>query len=88
MIAAAGFQVERSPDLVPECRGQSIGAEVKHFRFKPQDETADARPSEPGEYLVEYGALSRSKGSPLGRRWRMPRSTRRRDCGDTAPACW
>ena len=57
MFAAAGFQVEMSdrPDLVLECFGQSIGAEVKHFRLKQQDENDEVLLAGPGDYLVKYG---------------------------------
>jgi len=57
MFASGGFQVEMSdcPDLLLEYSGQSIGAEVKHFRLKRQDEIDEARLAGVGDYLVEFG---------------------------------
>lgn len=57
MFAAAGFIVEMrdSPDLWLTGFGQSVAAEVKHFRFKRQDSIDDVALRSYDDYLVEFG---------------------------------
>lgn len=66
MFAAAGFSVEMSdsPDLLLSLDGCCLGAEVKHFRLKGQDQIDDARlrAAPATGFLVEYGDTMSSEG--------------------------
>jgi hypothetical protein len=57
MFRNHGIAVEmgESPDLTLEVSGQTICAEVKHFRRKLQDDEDEKRLAEYGSLLVEYG---------------------------------
>jgi hypothetical protein len=63
MFSAAGFVVEMRdrPDLCLTGFGQSVAAEVKHFRFKRQDSIDDAALRSYGDYLVEFGDTRRTE---------------------------
>jgi len=57
MFSAAGFIVEMRdcPDLWLTGFGQSVAAEVKHFRFKRQDSIDDVALRSYDDHLVEFG---------------------------------
>ncbi|MBW8003443.1 MAG: hypothetical protein FVQ80_15755 [Planctomycetes bacterium] len=61
MFARSGFEVQmgESPDLVLKHDGQSLGAEVKRFHRKQQDDIDDQRMQ---EELTEYGNTVPTEG--------------------------
>lgn len=65
MFASSGFSVEMgdSPDLLLSRDGCTLGAEVKRFRLKKQDEMDDARLRAADGILVEYGDTLPSEGT-------------------------
>jgi hypothetical protein len=64
MFSIAGFSVEMRdrPDLWLTGFGQSVAAEVKHFRYKDQDSIDDVVLRNYGDYLVEYGDTRPTEG--------------------------
>ncbi|HWQ69608.1 MAG TPA: hypothetical protein VN494_06610 [Patescibacteria group bacterium] len=65
MFAGSGFSVEMgdSPNLLLLRDGCILGAEVKHFRLKKQDEMDDARLRAADGSLVKYGDTLPSGGT-------------------------
>ena len=64
MFTTGGFTVEMHdrPDLWLTGFGQTIAAEVKHFRYKNQDSLDDFVLRNHGDYLVEFGDPSVTEG--------------------------
>ena len=64
MFSAAGFIVEMRdrPDLWLTGFGQSVAAEVKHFRLKRQDAIDDVALRSCNDYLVEFGDTRLTEG--------------------------
>lgn len=64
MFSNAGFTVEMDdrPDLWLTGFGQSIAAEVKHFRYKRQDSVDDVALRNYADYLVEFGDTRPTEG--------------------------
>lgn len=64
IFSTAGFVVEMRdrPDLWLAGFGQSIAAEVKHFRYKRQDSVDDVALRNHGDYLVEFGDTRPTEG--------------------------
>lgn len=65
MFLSAGFAVDmgESPDLTLHGFGQTLCAEVKHFRRKPQDGIDEARLKAYGGHLIAYGDTAATEGS-------------------------
>ncbi len=61
MFARFGFEVQmrESPDLILEHNGVSLGAEVKRFQRKEQDDIDDKRMQ---EEFIEYGETVSTEG--------------------------
>jgi hypothetical protein len=64
MFSAAGFIVEMRdcPDIWLTGFGQSVAAEVKHFRYKHQDSIDDVALRNYGDHLVEFGDTRPTEG--------------------------
>lgn len=64
IFSAAGFIVEMRdrPDLWLTGFGQSVAAEVKHFRYKHQDSIDDVALRNHGNHLVEFGDARPTEG--------------------------
>lgn len=64
MFSAAGFIVEMRdrPDIWLTGFGQSVAAEVKHFRHKDQDSIDDVALRDHGDHLVEFGDTRQTEG--------------------------
>ncbi len=64
MFSMAGFVVEmgESPDLTLTGFGQSLSAEVKHFRYKQQDAMDNVKLREYSDYLIEFGNTVPTEG--------------------------
>ena len=65
MFSMAGFVVEmgESPDLSLTGFGQSLFAEVKHFRYKPQDAVDNVKLREYNDYLIAFGNTVPTEGT-------------------------